>query len=44
VTISVIGGAAWDVTGTPAAAFAVLAFGVLALVFITPTIDFGRRA
>lgn len=44
VAISVIGGAAWDFTGSAAAAFLVIAAGVAPLVLLTGTIPFPRHA
>jgi CP family cyanate transporter-like MFS transporter len=44
VSISVIGGAAWDATGWAGAAFVVIAAGVLPLIALTPTIPFGQTA
>jgi CP family cyanate transporter-like MFS transporter len=42
VAVSVVAGAAWDVSGLVAAAFVVIALGALPLVIVTPTIDFKR--
>jgi CP family cyanate transporter-like MFS transporter len=44
VSVSVLAGAAWDASGAPRAAFAVLVLGALPLVLLTPTIPFHRHA
>jgi len=43
VGISVISGAAWDLTGLPSFAFLPIGFGALPLILLTPTIPFARR-
>ena len=43
MVISVVAGAAWDVTGTPAFAFLPIVLAALPLVLIAPTIDLSRR-
>jgi MFS transporter, CP family, cyanate transporter len=41
VLISILGGAAWDLTGYPAFAFLPIVLGALPLILVTPTIKFG---
>jgi MFS transporter, CP family, cyanate transporter len=41
VLISILGGAAWDLTGYPAFAFLPIMLGALPLILVTPTIKFG---
>jgi CP family cyanate transporter-like MFS transporter len=43
VMISVVSGAAWDLSGAPAFAFLPIALGTLPLILLTPTIPFRRR-
>jgi CP family cyanate transporter-like MFS transporter len=43
VSISVIGGAAWDLSGWAGAAFIVVAVGALPLALLTPTIPFAHK-
>jgi CP family cyanate transporter-like MFS transporter len=42
VIVPIVGGLAWDATGSPYLAFALIGLGAVVIIALTPTIDFGR--